>query len=163
MNARDTLALDRIIRDAMTAHIQRGAPIDTAVRAVRTAAVAYITKGAADPASGMPQERPLERTSRENRLALQIMTDFAARGRGRCGAASAAKRLAGARGLFQKIPGRHRGRCVHRRPRHLKHRRTRRAFSRACSSTLELTSSPRFRSPRGLAAKRLFRQMGPAT
>jgi hypothetical protein len=91
MNARKTQALDRVIRDAMTAYIQRGAPIDAAVRAVRTAAVAYITKGAADPASRMPQERPLERTSRENRLALEIMADHHSRGRGRCGAASAAK------------------------------------------------------------------------
>jgi hypothetical protein len=85
----ELLAIERAVRAAVTNIIERAMPIQTAVRA---AAVTLLQR--AEPERDHLAERPSERCARENRLALEIMRDFHASGRGRCGAASAAKRLA---------------------------------------------------------------------
>jgi hypothetical protein len=89
MTALEFFAVENAVRAAVTAIIERGEPVHQAV----AAAAVRLLEGR-ETESAHFAERPSERTSRENAVAMGIMADFHARGRGRCGAASAAKRLA---------------------------------------------------------------------
>jgi hypothetical protein len=74
-------ALQRALADC----IQRRATLSEAVAHATAAIVARLPD---------PSERPAERYRRENALAMEIMRDAHARGRGRSGATRAAKQLA---------------------------------------------------------------------
>ena len=87
--ANEILAISAAVRDAVTAVLDRGEPITSAV----SAAVARILDGA-EPPQHMRAERPAERLARENAAALALMEDMHRRGQGRHAASSAARRFA---------------------------------------------------------------------
>ena len=91
MDAAREIAVARAVRMALTAVIERRAPITDAVQA----AVCAILSGESRVDNiKSTAETPTERCRRENAIAMAIMDDADARGRSRDGAHEAAKRIA---------------------------------------------------------------------
>lgn len=87
-DARHLIAISRAVTAAVVAAIERGAQVHEAVHS------AVLRHLGGDGNAISSTDRPSDRLRRENAMAMQIMDDADAAGRGRHGAASAAKRLA---------------------------------------------------------------------